>query len=261
MSFAFGDFMMNEKVGYDDWRKNGVIFGGSYSTPIYWFICRTEVRTADDIRGKRVRMPGGGWARFGQALGITSVNVPSNEIYTAFERGSVDCTCSDPTHLISGATLLEVAKSVTMLTMSPFYAGVTYAYNPDFWAGLTPDQRRILFNESAHAMATMQVEYEAEVTRAIEAAKARGITFIEPDASLQKAYDDWVAAGVGGKAEIARSTHGIADPEALYASFQPYVDKWTKLMEGVDRTDVEAVAEVVRENLFDPIDVNTYGLN
>jgi hypothetical protein len=29
----------------------------------------------------------------------------------------------------------------------------------------------------------------------------------------------------------------------------------------VDRTDVDAVARVVRENLFDPIDVNTYGLN
>lgn len=261
MSFAFGDFMMKEPAGYNDWRKNGVLFGGSYSTPIYHFICREEIRTLDDIKGKRIRMPGGGWARFGQYLGITSVNVPSNEIYTAFERGSVDCTCSDPTHLISGATLLEVAKSVTVLKMSPFYAGNTYAYNPAFWASLTPEQRRALFNESARAMARMQIGYDAEFDKAMQAARDKGLTIAEPDASLQGAYDTWVKEGVGGMADIAKTTHKIEDPEALYASFRPYIEKWAKLLDGVDRKNEEALTAVIRTNLFDPIDVATWGLD
>ncbi len=261
MSFAFGDFMMNDEEGYDDWRKNGVIFGGSYATPIYYFICREEVKTLDDIKGKRVRMPGGGWARFGQEIGVVGVNVPSSEIYTAFERGSVDCTASDPTHLSSGATLMEVAKTVTMLKMSPFYAGVTYAYNPDFWQGLTDEQRRMLFDQSARAMARMQIHYDKEAEAALEKAKEAGVTLIEPGESLQKAYDDWVAGGVGGMADIARDTHGIEDPEALYARFRPYVEKWEGLLETVDRHDEEALTALIRENLFDPIDVSSYGMN
>jgi TRAP-type C4-dicarboxylate transport system substrate-binding protein len=260
MSLAFGDFMMNDAEGYNDWRKNGVIFGGSYSTPIYYFICREPVKTLADVKGKRVRMPGGGWARFGQEIGVVGVNVPSSEIYTAFERGSVDCTASDPTHLTSGATLMEVAKSVTLLKMSPFYAGVTYAYNPTFWKGLTDEQRRTLFDQSARAMARMQIHYDKEAQDALEKAKAAGVTLIEPDATLQKAYDDWAAGGVGGMAEIAKSTHGIADPEALYARFRPYVAKWQGLFANVDRHDEEAVTKVIKENLFDQINVSTYGM-
>ena len=260
MSLAFGDFMMNDAEGYNDWRKNGVIFGGSYSTPIYYFICREPVKTLADVKGKRVRMPGGGWARFGQEIGVVGVNVPSSEIYTAFERGSVDCTASDPTHLTSGATLMEVAKSVTLLKMSPFYAGVTYAYNPTFWKGLTDEQRRTLFDQSARAMARMQIHYDKEAQDALEKAKAAGVTLIEPDATLQKAYDDWAAGGVGGMAEIAKSTHGIADPEALYARFRPYVAKWQGLFASVDRHDEEAVTKVIKENLFDQINVSTYGM-
>lgn len=260
MSFAFGDFMMNDEAGYNDWRKNGVIFGGSYSTPIYYFICREEVKTLEDIKGKRVRMPGGGWARFGQEIGVVGVNVPSSEIYTAFERGSVDCTASDPTHLTSGATLKEVASSVTMLKMSPFYAGVTYAYNPSFWKGLSEEQRRTLFDQSAMAMARMQIAYDQQAEAAMEEAKASGIKLIEPDASLQKAYDDWVSNGVGGMAEIAKTTHGIENPEELYKRFRTYVEKWQGLLDGVDRHDEEAIAGLLRENLFDQIDVASYGV-
>ncbi|UYV38109.1 C4-dicarboxylate TRAP transporter substrate-binding protein [Rhodobacteraceae bacterium D3-12] len=259
MAFAFGDFMMNNEQGYNDWRKNGVIFGGSYSTPIYYFICREDVKTLDDIKGKRVRMPGGGWARFGQEIGVVGVNVPSSEIYTAFERGSVDCTASDATHLTSGATLKEVASSVTLLKMSPFYAGVTYAYNPTFWKGLSEEQRRELFNQSALAMARMQISYDKQAEAALVDAKEAGIKLIEPDASLQTAYDQWVAGGVGGMAEIAKSTHGIDNPEELYKAFRVYVDKWQKLLEGVDRHDEKVVAALLRENLFDKIDVATFG--
>lgn len=260
MSFAFGDFMMNDEAGYNDWRKNGVIFGGSYSTPIYYFICREEVETLEDIKGKRVRMPGGGWARFGQEIGVVGVNVPSSEIYTAFERGSVDCTASDPTHLTSGATLKEVANSVTLLKMSPFYAGVTYAYNPTFWKGLSEEQRRALFDQSALAMARMQIAYDQQAEAALEEAKEAGIKLIEPGESLQSAYDEWVANGVGGMAEIAESTHGVENPEDLYQRFRTYVDKWQGLLEGVDRHDEEAVAALLRENLFDQIDVASYGI-
>lgn len=42
MSFAFGDYMMNRPAGYNDRRKNGALFGGSYSTPICHFNCASK---------------------------------------------------------------------------------------------------------------------------------------------------------------------------------------------------------------------------
>ena len=261
MAFAWSDFMMNEPVGFNEWRDNGVLFGGGYAVPEYNFICREPVTTLEDMKGLRVRMPGGGWARFGQEIGVVGVNVPSNEIYTAFERGSVDCTASDTSHLTGGATLMEVAGGVTTLAMSPFYAGVTWAYNPDFWADLTPEQRRTVFDVSAESLARLQVAYAREASEAREQAAARGIAIVEPDASLQEAYDKWVADGVGDMAGIAASTHGIEDPEALFASFQGYVDKWSDLLSGLEQPyTAEALTALLQENLYGPIDVNTWGL-
>lgn len=261
MAFAWSDFMMNEPVGFNDWRDNGVIFGGGYAVPEYSFICRHPVRTLAEMQGLRVRMPGGGWARFGQAIGVVGVNVPSNEIYTAFERGSVDCTASDTSHLTGGATLMEVTGGVTTLAMSPFYAGVTWAYNPDFWAGLTSDQRRTLLDVSARSLARLQIAYDREAAEARDLAAARGIAIVEPDETLQAAYDAWVADGVGDMAGIARSTHGIEDPEALFASFQTYVDKWVDLLAGLEQPyDEDALTELLQANLFGPIDVDTWGL-
>lgn len=261
MAFAWSDFMMNEPVGFNEWRENGVLFGGGYAVPEYNFICREPVTTLEDMKGLRVRMPGGGWARFGQEIGVVGVNVPSNEIYTAFERGSVDCTASDTSHLTGGATLMEVAGGVTTLAMSPFYAGVTWAYNPDFWADLTPEQRRTVFDVSAESLARLQVAYAREASEAREQAAAKGIAIVEPDASLQEAYDKWVADGVGDMAGIAASTHGIEDPEALFASFQGYVDKWSDLLSGLEQPyTAEALTALLQENLYGPIDVNTWGL-
>jgi TRAP-type C4-dicarboxylate transport system substrate-binding protein len=261
MAFAWSDFMMNEPVGFNDWRDNGVLFGGGYAVPEYNFICRNPVSTLEEMKGLRVRMPGGGWARFGQAIGVVGVNVPSNEIYTAFERGSVDCTASDTSHLTGGATLMEVAGGVTTLAMSPFYAGVTWAYNPDFWASLTPEQRRTVFDVSAESLARLQVAYALEASEARELAAENGIAIVEPDASLQEAYDTWVAEGVGDMAGIAASAHGIEDPEALFANFQGYVDKWVGLLSEIEQPyTTEALTALLQDNLYGPIDVNTWGL-
>jgi len=261
MAFAFTDFMMNEPAGFNDWFDNGVLFGGGYAVPEYNFICREPVATLADMQGKRVRMPGGGWARFGQDIGVVGVNVPSNEIYTAFERGSVDCTASDTSHLTGGATLMEVTGGITTLAMSPFYGGVTWAYNPDFWAGLTSEQRRAIFDVSAASMARLQIAYDREAREALEAARQRGIAVMEPDETLQNAYDVWVANGVGDMAGIAKASHGVEDPEALFASFQVYVDKWVGLLGGLGQPYTEeGLTELLKANLFDPIDVETWGI-
>jgi TRAP-type transport system periplasmic protein len=261
MAFAYTDFMMNEPVGFNDWRDNGVLFAGGYAVPEYSFICRRPVSTLADMQGLRVRMPGGGWARFGQAIGVVGVNVPSNEIYTAFDRGSVDCTASDTSHLTGGATLMEVTRGVTLLAMSPFYAGVTWAWNPDFWAELSPEHRRAIFDTSARAMARLQITYTREAYEARDLAAARGISMLEPDATLQAAYDQWVAEGVGDMAGIARNTHGIEDPEALFTLFRGYVDKWQGLLSELQQPyEEDALYELLQANLYGPIDVTAGGI-
>ena len=110
-------------------------------------------------------------------------------------------------------------------------------------------------------MARTAITFDTEAEAAMQEARERGIEMIEPDASMQAALDGWLQDGVGGLAEVAHENYGIEDPETLFASFQGYIDKWAALLAGVDRHDEVALAEVVRSNLFDTLDVATYGMD
>lgn len=120
---------------------------------------------------------------------------------------------------------------------------------------------RKVFDAEAAALVKVQVAYAAEIGRATEAGTARGVKFNEPDATLMAAHDAFVADDVGQMSEVARETYHVADPKALQDSFRTYIDKWQKLLEGVDRTDEAAMTALLKANLFDTLDPETYGLD
>lgn len=261
LSYAFTDFMMHETVGLDEWQRNGVVYGANAANPTYYYLCRQDLSTPQDMKGKRVRTAGAGWARFADALGMVPVNIASSEIYTGLERGALDCANADLTHLISGATIMDLTQSVVMLATSPAFTNAGLIYDKEWWQGLTSDQRRKVLDANARAMARVQVHYAADVEAARAAAEAAGVRFNEPDPELLAQREQWVVEGIGGLDEVARNSFGIEDPDALFALFNTYVDKWTALMNGIDRTDEDALAALLKVNLFDGIDVETYGMN
>lgn len=60
--------------------------------PHYPLLCASApATTLDEFAGKRIRVPGAGWATEVEALGATPVNLPQAEVYEALERGVIDC--------------------------------------------------------------------------------------------------------------------------------------------------------------------------
>lgn len=261
LALAYGDFMMNEPAGYKEWRNNGVIYGGAHSTPAYHYICREELSTVADFEGKRIRLFGGGWARFAEEkLGAISVNMTFGEIFTGLERGALDCVAADPTVLTNGPSIKELVKGFTTLQLSPYYTNATWIYNPDFWQGLSDEQRRAIFDESAKALARLHIKYADQVDDSLKEASTDGVSLIE-SSELQAAYDEWVVADAATAREIASSKFGIEDPDALFSTFQTYVDKWTGLLGGIDRSNEGELTALIKTNLYDKIDVSTYGMD
>ena len=52
-----------------------------------WF--RKEIKTVDDLKGLKMRIPGFAGEIMTQ-LGLTATNIPSGELYTSLERGTID---------------------------------------------------------------------------------------------------------------------------------------------------------------------------
>ena len=259
-AFAWTELGLTNARVQAEWAQNGGIFAGGYSTPFYYFICMSEIVAPADIAGKKVRVAGTAQTEWIQSLGGVPVSVPIADVYSGLERGSIDCTMSDATNLDKGNKFWEVAKTVNTLPQG-VVVGATYVLNKDFWAGLEPAQRRIILDAMAMGLARSQVAYHVGVNAAMTGSKERGLKVTEPTQEMRDtlaAFQDQVAANLPAKAMKDR---GIEDPTEVLQEYLALEAKWTELVKDVDRTDPEAVAAVLRSNLYDGLDENTFGLN
>lgn len=258
-AFAWTELGLTNKKVQAEWAKNGGIFAGGYSTPFYNFICMSEIVSPKDVAGKKVRVAGTAQTDWVRSLGGVPVSVPIADVYSGLERGSIDCALSDATNLDKGNKFWEVAKTVNTLPMG-VVVGATYVFNTDFWNELKPEHRRAILDQVALGLARSQVAYHEGVEAALAGSKERGLKVAEPTQEMRDAltaFQNSVAEALPGKAMAER---GIADPTDVLAEFTALEDKWRKLVADVDRTDPAAVAAILKTNLYDKIDENTFGV-
>lgn len=258
-AFAYTELSMTHPKLQAEWKKNGGVFGGGYSTPVYNFICGKAIRKLEDAKGLKIRTAGGAQSEWVKAIGAVPVSVPSPDIYSGIERGSIDCSMSDPSMLDKGAKLWEVAKSVTLLPMG-VVVGANYIYNPDFWRGLKPSERKILLETMARAVARAQVAYHKGVQDALAGARKRGLELIEPSEDLKGRLAAYNKQIIDNLPKTSMASRKVADPSDLIKAYLELEIKWKDLLKGVDRTNEEAVFSVLNENLYSKLDPLKFGL-
>ncbi|SHM79133.1 TRAP-type C4-dicarboxylate transport system, substrate-binding protein [Roseovarius litoreus] len=244
----------------EEWANNGVIFAGANAGPVVYLMCKEKLTTHDQIKNKRIRMPGGVWATFAEALGATSVSVPSSEIYTNMERGLLACTGNDKTHLRS-SSLWDVVNYVIELPMGVYSAGFTWAYNPDFWSGLTAEERGQLLQSNMEAFVTTQIAYANAVEEVSLIAREKGVEFVAPDQSLLNVREGFIANDYGGLRQIAKERFGVENMDPLIEEYRTTYAKWENLLTDIDRNNAAAFQTLVEQEIFSRIDAATYGVN
>ena len=113
--FAVADFSIHNEVQQKEWTNNGIVYLGAYATPPYILFCSKPVRTLEEIKGKRIRTAGSSVSKWVEEVGGIPVNVPSSEMYTGLERGTLDCATNAANDLID-RSLWEVAPYTTELS-------------------------------------------------------------------------------------------------------------------------------------------------
>ena len=258
-SFAFTELSMTHPKLLAEWKKNGGIFAGGYSTPVYNFVCNKPVRSLADAKGLKMRTAGGAQTEWVKLIGGVPVSVPISDVYSGLERGSLDCTLTDPTNLDKGNKFWEVAKSVTLLPMG-VVLGANYVLNADFWKKQSVANRKILLESMAMGNARAQVAYHVGVQAAIDGSRKRGLEIIQPSADLKGKLDEFNKAFIASMAKQAMETRKVADPSDLITAYIDLQRKWKGLMQGMDRTSEQAVFKVLNDNLYSKIDPAKFGL-
>lgn len=122
-------------------ERVGVRFIATYPFPAQVFFCRDPIASLKDLKGKRVRTPGGSQNDFIQAIGAQPVAIGFPEVYSALERGVVDCAVTGAA-TGNGARWYEVTRHLYTL---PVQWGVAaYGVNLAWWNRLDPPVREFL---------------------------------------------------------------------------------------------------------------------
>jgi len=114
---------------------------GSWPFPANIFFCRVPVRGLEDLRGKRIRTFGPALPDLVRALGAQSVTVAFPELYTATERGVIDCLI---TGTASGNQLKLYEVTTHMYSLPVTWSTSGYIVNLRWWTSLPQDVRRFL---------------------------------------------------------------------------------------------------------------------
>lgn len=258
-ALAFTEIAMTNKRFREEYSQHNTVALGAYSTPVYLLACMSDITSTDNIRGKKIRTAGTAQNEWISSLGAVPVSVPSPDIYSGLERGSIDCTLGDATNLENGPKFGEVVRSLTMLDQGTSL-GMSYIYNKKFWNGIGPKGRRQILDVTAKAVALTQIKYQAAVKESLEKTQARGTVINKPQQSLVDALALFRKKVAETFPKRTQAERGIADPTDVAKEFLALQKKWQTLLASVDRNDVNAVAKLINGQIYSKIDENTYGL-
>ncbi len=161
------------------------------------FLAKRKVTGLDDMKGLKVRTPGGLMGEALTTLGATPVSVPGGEFPTALERGVVDAG------LISFAgarsyRLKDLCKYATKADTGVIVMG--FMVNRAVYEGLPKDLQEV-FDQAARNFLTNQVaSFDVADQEVIQEVKQAGVEIIELDPAekarwVQKCvpiYDKWI---------------------------------------------------------------------
>ncbi|WP_294928785.1 C4-dicarboxylate TRAP transporter substrate-binding protein [uncultured Paracoccus sp.] len=258
-ALAFTEIAMTNPRFQEEYTQHNTVVLGAYSTPVYLFACMMDIVSTDDIRGKKIRTAGTAQNEWIISLGAVPVSVPSPDIYSGLERGSIDCTLGDATNLENGPKFGEVTRSLTMLDQGTSL-GVTYVFNQDFWTDIGPEARRQILDVTARAVALKQISYEEAASDALDKTRARGTAINEPDQSLVDALEAFRATVVETFPKRTEAERRVSDPTEIAQEFLALQEKWGGLLADIDRNDPDALAELIHAEIYAKVDENAYGL-
>ena len=257
---AVTDLNMNESDLQQQWDRHNIVFGGGYATIPFRLFCKTPVISLTDIKGKKMRMTGSVHSDWAKHVGAVPVNVPSSEMYSGLEKGQLDCA-SNTIAQLKASSLWDVSKHTSMVELGIYYAGYLYGINKDFWKSLSLQQRRTLFDSFSLSIARTMIGYSKAEDTVMTEAVTKGVILHEPASDLAGSISEYKTVAREAAIKIGKERFRLDDPENLISRFEASVKKWEKLLQGIDRSDEIALSALIKAEIYDKIDVKTYGIH
>jgi TRAP-type C4-dicarboxylate transport system substrate-binding protein len=115
------------------------------TSPYFLLTTKKQVKTLDDLKGMKIRIPGGPPTEMAKALGAVPTPIPMPDMYQALDKGVVD-GMGVPWEAVEGFRLYEVTKYSTMAPLYVVYFSL--CANKQKWASLPKDVKDAIMSVS-----------------------------------------------------------------------------------------------------------------
>ncbi|SMF30389.1 TRAP-type C4-dicarboxylate transport system, substrate-binding protein [Tistlia consotensis] len=219
-----------------EYQAQNIVYTGTYSTAPYTIISKVPIRSAADLQGKKMRVPGSLWSRWAADVGGVEVNVPSSEMYEGLDKGALDIAIQAIGALRS-YSLWDTAKYVTRVNLGTYHSLSLMSYNHDTWAAMSNEQRRFLLNDAARAGVDATLQYLKTDEEVLAKSKEHGVEVIKAPDDLVKQKADFVEGDVETIVKDSKEKRGIEDPAQEVKTLRELLAKWQGIVEetGGDR--------------------------
>lgn len=185
---------------------------------------KEPLKSLDDLKGQKIRVPGGVGSLVGEVLGVTAVKLPAPKVYEALSSGVADGIFM-PIETQKSFRLMEVVKHVTIMPGGLYYGSFAFIMNPNSFAKLSKADQKAIDSVSGLAFAKLNRHWDTadEVGRAAgEKAGTTIVTASEEMAQdyytrvkpLEQAWIGKVSKWFDGKAALAELRQIARDYEA-----------------------------------------------
>lgn len=228
----------------DEWEANDLHPLMTVSSAPYPLICNQALENLDAASGKLGRSSGEPWTSTFEALGLTTVNIPYNEIYEGLQRGVVDCVSINANQLVSSLTLKDVAPYYHPVTF-PMWQATNFMMSRELWESLPVELQRIMQQEAgqaAHDVMQRFIDLEAMAGEAFEDDSVTVVDTPELQAAADASREEYVA----NMAEAAPDS--VPDAQQVVEDYSATFDGWVDFLveDGyeIPGRDVDSVREM-----------------
>ncbi|KMK66555.1 C4-dicarboxylate TRAP transporter substrate-binding protein [Puniceibacterium sp. IMCC21224] len=258
MGAAMSEFVVNCAPCQDEMKTLGLVFLGSGASDGYEFLTTKPVRTAEDLKGLRLRSGGAPWARLAEHFGAVPVQMSVFDQFEAISQGSIDGTMASIGDMLA-FRLVEVVKYITYVPLGMYISTSNFATSKVTWDSLSAEDRAAMARAANRANTDFTNRWGAEIPAIAEgAANEAGIEFLEADPALISELQSFIEADIETAGSYSQEQFGIADAPEQIEAFLKLVDKWTAIAEELDNDPVKMAARTYDE-VWSKIDYATYG--
>lgn len=165
-----------EELGRELYAAQGLSYVANVFWPSEHIPCKKAIRSVEDLKGLKIRVPPGFVAQYFGKVGAVVINLPGGEVFNSLQTGVIDAADWASPGQNYEVGLYKTAKfSVDAAHSMP---ATEIAFNKSKWEGMPADLRDLITAETRAMSDALKAQIKADDDAALAKMKAEGVEII-----------------------------------------------------------------------------------